>query len=373
MLLVAASPAYDEAHPADNAIVAKMIGVAFASAASGGGEVTFLSLTHFYGPFSLAGWGSGTGAAGLVGAGAYALATTGLGLGSRVTLFASAFLPFALMGSFFLLLPMGPLKRTPENKRSRMTDPHDPPASEESATLISNDDDDNDNGDLEALSENEQASLPRPAPESPLPTSPYPQSKSRSIFATFTQTLHRLRPLLLPYMLPLFLVYTAEYLINTALLPTLLFPLPSTPFRTYRAFYPAYSTIYQAGVFVSRSSTPFLRLHNLYLPSLLQCLNVILFLAQALWPWGESGWMGSVWVVFAVVFWEGLLGGGVYVNTFAEIGEGVPPEGREFALGAVSVADSAGIVLAGVVGVGVEVEVCRWQVERLGRDWCRRL
>ena len=111
MLLVVVSPVYDELRPAENAIATKMLGVALASASSGGGEVTFLGLTHFYGPFSLAGWGSGTGAAGLIGAGAYAVATTGLGLGSRATLFASAFLPFAMIGSFFLLLPVEFLKR----------------------------------------------------------------------------------------------------------------------------------------------------------------------------------------------------------------------------------------------------------------------
>ena len=76
-----------------------------------------------------------------------------------------------------------------------------------------------------------------------------------------------------------------------------------------------------------------------------------------------------------MVFWEGLLGGGVYVNAFAEVGEQVGAEGgwREFSLGAVSVGDSAGIVVAGVVGLGLEGALCGWQVERLGRDWCRRL
>lgn len=111
MLLVVIPPAYNDEHPADNAIAAKMIGVAVASASCGGGETTFLAMTHFYGPFSLAGWGSGSGAAGLLGAGVYAVATTGLGLSSRGTLFASAFLPFIMVGTFFLVLPRGMLKK----------------------------------------------------------------------------------------------------------------------------------------------------------------------------------------------------------------------------------------------------------------------
>ncbi len=76
--------------------------------------------------------------------------------------------------------------------------------------------------------------------------------------------------------------------------------------------------------------------------------------------------------MFAVVFWEGLLGGAVYVNTFAAVREGREGEEREWSLGAVSVSDSAGICVAGVVGLGLEGAVCGWQVSR-GRDWCTRL
>lgn len=43
-------------------------------------------------------------------------------------------------------------------------------------------------------------------------------------------------------MLPLFTVYTSEYLINQAISPTLLFPLASTPFTAFRDFYPTYNS-----------------------------------------------------------------------------------------------------------------------------------
>lgn len=42
-------------------------------------------------------------------------------------------------------------------------------------------------------------------------------------------------------MLPLFLVYVAEYTINQGVAPTLLFPLAGTPFRAFREFYPTVS------------------------------------------------------------------------------------------------------------------------------------
>lgn len=174
-------------------------------------------------------------------------------------------------------------------------------------------------------------------------------------------------------MLPLFLVYLSEYTINLGLFPVLLFPLPSTPFTSLRSFYPTYTLLYQSGVFLSRSSLPFFRLRRLYPPSFLQVGNFffLLFIAMA-----GSSWVDDigVWVTMGVVFWEGLLGGAVYVNTFAAVGEGDErqSEEREWSLGAVTVSDSAGICLAGFVAMGVEKGVCAWQVGR-GRDWCRRL
>jgi battenin len=149
--------------------------------------------------------------------------------------------------------------------------------------------------------------------------------------------------------------------------PTLLFRLDQSPFDEYRAFYPFYGFLYQLGVFISRSSTPFLRVRRLYLPSLLQVVNLVLLTAQAL-----TNFMPSVYLIFVIVFWEGLLGGAVYINTFAEIMHTVPAEEREFSLGATSVSDSAGICIAGFLGMAMEVWLCNWQVDH-GRDWCRNI
>lgn len=107
MLLIALTPEYTDG----GTVSTKMAGVILASLSSGMGELSFLSLTHFYGPFSLAAWGSGTGAAGLVGAGAYAIATTSVGLSIKSTLLASSFLPVIMLVSFFTVLPLEPLRR----------------------------------------------------------------------------------------------------------------------------------------------------------------------------------------------------------------------------------------------------------------------
>jgi battenin len=106
MLIIALTPATTDG----GAISTKLAGIVLASLSSGGGELSFLGLTHYYGPFSLAAWSSGTGAAGLVGAGAYALATTSFGLSVKSTLLASACLPAVMLVNFFMVLPLEPIR-----------------------------------------------------------------------------------------------------------------------------------------------------------------------------------------------------------------------------------------------------------------------
>ncbi|KAL4803570.1 batten's disease protein Cln3 [Aspergillus unguis] len=334
MLVVALSPAYVDG----GSMSSKLAGIVLASLSSGIGELSFVGLTHFYGPFSLAAWGSGTGAAGLVGAGAYALATTSLGLEVKPTLLASAFLPVVLAISFFFVLPRARIQPGYNDTQHVHEDDNVP----------------------ENYSDEREGLL-----GSPIHSSQSLKPRRRAM-DSLKANLRRARGLFFPFMLPLLLVYIAEYTINQGVSPTLLFPLEETPFANFRSFYPAYNAIYQVGVFISRSSTPFFRVHDLYFPSMLQIINLIVLTLHSLF-----GFIPSVYLVFIVVFWEGLLGGLVYVNTFAEIGDRVPKEDREFSLSATTVSDSGGICIAGFLGMVFEVWLCDWQVSH-GRDFCRR-
>ncbi|WPH05113.1 Hypothetical protein R9X50_00801400 [Acrodontium crateriforme] len=336
MLIVALSPSRDA-----GSVAAKVAGIILANISSGAGEVNFLSLTHFYGPFSLASWGSGTGGAGLIGASGYALATTKLGFSVQHTLLASAVIPLIMLISFFMLLPLGPLRAASLSNTAYQSVQHiddDEPYDREAESLLA-----------------QHTSSPQNA-----------SFIQRTIHDLQTK-LVRARTLVVPYMVPLFLVYAAEYTINQGVTPTLLFPLENTPFTHFRDFYPTYGAIYQLGVFISRSSLPFIRIRSLYVPSVLQVANLIVLTIHALWPF-----IPTVWFVFAVVFWEGLLGGLVYVSTFAAIREEVPENEREFSLGATTVSDSGGICLAGVLGVIMESALCSWQVNH-GIQRCRQL
>ncbi|KAH7075556.1 batten's disease protein Cln3 [Paraphoma chrysanthemicola] len=348
MFIIALTPPLQDSRT----ITIKMCGVMLASLSSGGGELSFLGLTHYYGHFALASWGSGTGGAGLIGAGAYAIATNTLQINPRTSLLVFAFLPLIMVLSFFVILPLGPLRAG-----SRKLGEYE--------AIDSNEQDE----ESETRHDNEQEGL---LSSSALSTSGHRVSdddddnkSAHKALGGFEANLRRARGLFFPYMLPLLLVYIAEYTINQGVAPTLLFPLDSSPFDEYRSFYSTYNAIYQVGVFISRSSTPFIRIHHLYIPSFLQVANLVLLTLHAMF-----NFIPSYYIICIIIFWEGLLGGLVYVSTFAEITDNVPKEDREFSLGATSVSDSGGICIAGFLSMAVEVGLCKWQVDH-GRNYCK--
>ncbi|XP_074920775.1 battenin, partial [Chelonoidis abingdonii] len=86
----------------------------------------------------------------------------------------------------------------------------------------------------------------------------------------------------------------------------------------------------------------------------LQCLNMVFLLAAVYFMF-----LPSIYLVFALVLYEGLLGGAGYVNTFHNISLESPPEEREFAMGVGCVADTLGISLAGAAAFPAHDYFCR--------------
>jgi len=87
--------------------------------------------------------------------------------------------------------------------------------------------------------------------------------------------------------------------------------------------------------------------------AVLQCINVGFFLGETI-----LFFTPSIWIIFAIVLWEGLLGGGAYVNTFYRMSHEVPPARRNFALGVVSLADALGITFAGLFAIPTHNALC---------------
>lgn len=219
-------------------------------------------MTHYYeGGYSLAAFSSGTGAAGLFGGLYYFIATSWFRISVRLTMIMSSFLPFLLYFTFITLLP-----------KSYSVPPEYSTIDQSNAELLEQDN----NSSVKAI---------------------------HRIRNSITERLSYAKPLVIPYMIPLFLVYVGEYTINQGISPTLLFPISETPFREIRDMYPAYQSIYQVGVFISRSSSLIYRIPNVYLPSVLQILNVIICIGQSIFFF-----LPSIYLVMAIIFWEGLLG-----------------------------------------------------------------
>ncbi|KAK9317987.1 batten's disease protein Cln3 [Lipomyces starkeyi] len=331
-------------------ISSRLFGVVLASASSGLGELTFLQLTHFYSPLSMTAFSSGTGGAGLAGSFLYLVATTWLRLSVRGTIFASSLLPLLFFFAFFWIMPL--------------PDPH---LASQSSTFASSA-----RTPAYSLIQGEESSMTRSvsAPINDDQESLHSRidfSKSQSleqIMESMSKTLSRLGPLFFPYMLPLMLVYIGEYVINQGISPTLLFPIEEMPFTYYRDAYVTYGTLYQLGVFISRSSSPFVRIRRLYVPAILQLVNVVVLAVQSMYAF-----IPNVYIIMIIIFYEGLLGGAAYINTFLLVSETIAIEDREFAMGAVGVSDSGGIVVAGTICLYLERFLCAYQKAN-GRPYC---
>uniref|UniRef100_A0A8B9JGQ2 Battenin n=1 Tax=Astyanax mexicanus TaxID=7994 RepID=A0A8B9JGQ2_ASTMX len=114
-----------------------------------------------------------------------------------------------------------------------------------------------------------------------------------------------------------------------------------------------YQTLYQIGVFISRTSLYCLKIKKIWLLALLQCVNAVLLSFAVLYQF-----LPSVWLVFFIVVYEGLLGGAAYVNIFYLISTETGDREREYAMAAASVGDSVGIALSGALAFPVHNYFC---------------
>ncbi|KAI9228518.1 MAG: batten's disease protein Cln3 [Piptocephalis tieghemiana] len=310
-----------------------LAGIVMASASSGFGEMSWLMLTSYYPALTVSAWSSGTGGAGILGAVLYLALTTWIGLSIHWSLVIFSFLPTGMLWAYFGILrpSKARLSKDPSGRTSVSSDGHSDP---------------------DSLKQHHHRHTG--------PIDPREEEEGLEQGSTFNASLsHRLsfiRTLILPYMLPLFLVYWAEYSINQGVSPALLYPLHNTPFTRLRDLYVYYQTLYQLGVFISRSSVSFFPIRRIWIPSLLQVITLFLLTSEAMWSW-----IGSVWPIFILILWEGLLGGATYVNCYFLVRNNVVPEWREFALGVVGMSDGLGITAAGLTGVWLESALCNWR------------
>uniref|UniRef100_W8C4Z6 Battenin n=2 Tax=Ceratitis capitata TaxID=7213 RepID=W8C4Z6_CERCA len=281
------------------------LGIVFTSASCGIGESTLLAYSSSFNKNVVSTWSSGTGGAGIFGALSYTVLIA-LKLTSQQAMLVFLYVPTLEALAFWFLL------RNPQEAIVRT----------EEAAMVAQD----------VLTIKEKVSY---------------------FFKELPQ-----------FFLPLSLVYFAEYFINMGLYELIyfehIFINPPTQYRWI-------STVYQIGVFISRSSVNLIHFTIIWPMAILQCINLVYLTLEAIFFFTPS-----FWLIIFVVLWEGLLGGGAYVNTFYHMSKVVPPERRQYAIGMVAQADSYGIIAAGLLAIPVHNLICDIDVrERTG--WDRRV
>jgi len=128
----------------------------------------------------------------------------------------------------------------------------------------------------------------------------------------------------------------------------------ATSWLNHKSQYRWYQVDYQVGVLISRSSVNFFQINKLWMLPILQFINLIVLILEV-----RFSFIPSIWIILIIIFYEGLLGGSAYVNTFYKISSEVSPENREFSMGIASLADSIGIATAGIVSLPVHDALCK--------------
>lgn len=283
------------------------LGVVFAALSGGLGEVTFLQYSAGYHRNVISTWSSGTGGSGLFGSLSYA-ALTAAGFSPRKTVLLMLIVPVMMAITFFFILSHDRYN----TKRTRSIQSDTDPLLEENRDEVT--------------------------------------TRSRLPPALSMRTKCQLFPRMARFIVPLALVYLFEYFINQGLFELIYF---QGIWLDHHNQYRWFQVVYQLGVFLSRSSVNLFRVNSIWLLAGFQFINLILLTTEAIYLY-----LPSVWIVFGLIFWEGLLAGAAYVNTFYRIAHETAPHEKAFAMGITSLAGSLGVSTAGALAVPFHSYLC---------------
>jgi battenin len=337
----------------------QLFGVACGAAQSGLGEASLLAMASLYGSKSrlaLTAWSSGTGFAGIFGYAFVILFTAGFGASFTITLLFGLCVPLGYGLVFFKLreaasdqaassIPGG------EGFHSLVEETHE--IAMMNVQILAGD------GEDDKTERNIHTSLPA-SPASPsLSTSTSTSTTSTSTSQHHPSKLPQGRKeiasaviALWPYTVPLFIVYFAEYAMQSGTWAAIGFPVTDATAR--KEFYQAGNFAYQIGVFISRSSGNIIRCskRSLWIMPTLQVFLLLFFWTDAAFFYWYD------WTLLFPCFVTGCLGGAVYVGVFTLINVEIPKGPlREFSLSAASVADSIGIVCSDLFGMIIQSQL----------------
>ena len=300
---------------------------------------------------TLTAWSSGTGFAGVFGFAWVALFDDVFGLPSRVGLFAALSFAVVWLILFSKLLPPPPAPATTPAAAPALVyanvllDDHHRDAEENVEK----------NSSLEKGRDSSSSNESRRRSESV-------DNQTSPIAVTLSGTQRfRFFLSLWPYTVPLFVVYTAEYCLQSGVWSAIGFPVSSASARDN--FYLRANWCYQGGVFLSRSSGTLFAPPSLgilwLLPSLQAALFGLFFWFALLGDKGDEGTLYDRGAFLVLCSVAGLFGGAVYVHGFKLISVTMDLERRELGMAAASVAADFGIGLASVASLFIQACIYR--------------
>lgn len=315
----------------------QLFGVVLGSTQQGFGEASFLAYTAFFeSRVALTAWSSGTGVAGIFGYAWVVVFTYGFGASFEFTLFCATILPVLFWLNYVTLFTIPEIGR--EGKQAigensiRQSSTSSKSSGNEDCGYIDTQPLLSDRDDKRLITQVE-------SDEVDLSAAAFNMSLQERLDKTLA---------LWPYMIPLFVVYFAEYAMQSGVWAAIGFPTDHQHARDQ--FYIYSNWMYQVGVFVSRSSGMLWHadMKALWAMPTCQLILLIFFILDAYFKWWYD------WSLLVLCFIVGLFGGAVYVGGYSLMAESVEPHLREFSLSASGVSVDIGVACADIAGILIQ-------------------
>lgn len=296
---------------------AKLVGIALNAMATGVSEVVFLALTSFYPQIAISSFVAGTGTASLISPLYYTGLTTWGCVSPKTAIMMTIPLPVLILVFYAIL-----------DKEYIVTAAHAKPTEHEGVeySIVGST-----NEDTEQTTE--------------VPQRPRCGEKLR------------IGARILPFIIPLFFSFFAEYMSNSSVVTTIAFPKSHIHPRDHFLYY---SLSYRIGKFIGRSylfvfaclppeATDFLKCDRTWILAAFEMSHLVFFLFESWYHF-----VPYIWIMIALCSTLGLFAGMIVLHSPHAVARYTKPEEREFALGLLTIGNAVGGFTAGLVGLFVE-------------------
>lgn len=313
----------------------KLVGIALNAMATGASEVVFLALTSFYPQICISSFVAGTGTASLISPLYYTSLTTWSCVSPKTAILITIPLPLLVL-VFYAVLDKEYISNGAYSSPKEHT--------EVEYSIVGSTPDTTDQ----------------------TVTVPHKQPCDEKL---------RIGLRILPFIIPLFLSFFAEYMSNSSVITTIAFPNSQVLPRDHFLYY---SLSYRIGKFIGRSylfvfaclppeATEFLKCDRTWIFAAFEMAHLVFFLFES---WYHFVWY--IWIMIALCSTLGLFAGMIVLHSPHAVARHTAPEEREFALGLLTAGNAVGAFVAGLLGLVVEPYLTEKCVEHFSasKEFC---